>query len=185
MKIRNIIKTVLATALLGLALPASADLIDLGVSGSVSGEAAEAAAASTAVGETVMFDYKCNFGDGGDGCDGLGILSTGSYSVGDFVNNPATSLITWNLTGTGYLLKAIIVKQATSMLIFGVDGAGMQLAGSDTVSPQTLDGKNLNGISHISFFVARGTSTVPEPGTLALLGLGLLGMGAARRRKVA
>ena len=185
MKIQNIIKTVLATALLGFGFPASADLIDLGVSPSVSGEAAEAAAASTAVGETVMFDYKCNFGDGGDGCDGLGILSTGSYSVGDFVNNPATSLITWNLTGTGYLLKAIIVKQATSMLIFGVDGAGMQLAGSDTVSPQTLDGKNLNGISHISFFVARGTSTVPEPGTLALLGLGLLGMGAARRRKVA
>lgn len=39
-------------------------------------------------------------------------------------------------------------------------------------------------ISHITFFDS-GEKTVPEPGTLALLGLGLLGLGAGRRRKSA
>lgn len=36
-------------------------------------------------------------------------------------------------------------------------------------------------ISHVSEF--GGTTTVPEPGTLALLGVGLLGFGLMRRRK--
>lgn len=42
----------------------------------------------------------------------------------------------------------------------------------------------LQNISHISWYVTE-SSQVPEPGTLGLLGLGLLGLGIARRRKVA
>jgi hypothetical protein len=38
------------------------------------------------------------------------------------------------------------------------------------------------GLSHASLYGIVGDTTVPEPGTLGLLGLGLLGIGLARRR---
>jgi PEP-CTERM motif len=38
------------------------------------------------------------------------------------------------------------------------------------------------GLSHASLYGIIGDGTVPEPGTLGLLGLGLLGIGLARRR---
>lgn len=43
---------------------------------------------------------------------------------------------------------------------------------------------NTNGISHISFYGNPAVSSVPEPGSLALFGLGALGMGAIARRRL-
>lgn len=45
------------------------------------------------------------------------------------------------------------------------------------------EGPTIKGISHLDFFGVN--TTIPEPMTLALFGLGLLGLGAARRRWLA
>ena len=39
------------------------------------------------------------------------------------------------------------------------------------------------GLSHITLYAGEGTTTVPEPGVLALFALGLLSLGFARRKK--
>ena len=67
------------------------------------------------------------------------------------------------------------------------DWAFFTLSAFDDVLQALISGGNGGGISHISIF-CQGECTpdrdVPEPGTLALLGLGLAGLGfGARRRK--
>lgn len=41
------------------------------------------------------------------------------------------------------------------------------------------------GLSHVQLYGIPGSTSVPEPGTLALLGIGMLAAGVARRRKTA
>jgi hypothetical protein len=44
---------------------------------------------------------------------------------------------------------------------------------------------NRGAISHVSIWGGTGTTSVPEPATVALLGIGLLGAGFAKRRRKA
>jgi len=173
-----------AIATLMFAGTASADLILVGenvADGGNSNPDTEVGIVNSTLGSTVVFDWRCE-ADLLEGClEGVGDVSGGLYKVFPFVDtSPATSEVEWDLTGTGYMLLAIVAKTAGSLNIYEVSG-DMGLTGTGTVmSPDGID-----SISHISFFVGKGEITVPEPGTLALLGLGLIGMGVARRRKVA
>ena len=60
---------------------------------------------------------------------------------------------------------------ATYSELFGGDGS------------VCLPDNQLTGISNISFFGTPGVNDVPEPAALALLGLGLVGVGLMRRRR--
>jgi len=66
-----------------------------------------------------------------------------------------------------------------------VGGAGDSLTDTDLGNAVYIAGDSYLSFSGDNYYsdVTWTTTAVPEPGTLALFGIGLLGMGAARRRK--
>ena len=106
------------------------------------------------------------------GQSNMGITGwNGGSSAGNFIGNPndLTTLLAPTYTTTG-------------ASTFWYDGLGAQawlLGSGDTI------GANLGSSGPDGVFSVRRLESVPEPGTLALLGLGLAGLGLSRRRKAA
>jgi hypothetical protein len=102
-------------------------------------------------------------------------------SGGSFDTNPALTRGCTNVTQcygyTPYSAGGPVFATGAFLNTPGVDTAA--LVGFPLVTADT------SILDNVTFSIWRRAVSVPEPGTLALLGLGLLGLGATRRRKAA
>jgi PEP-CTERM motif len=113
---------------------------------------------------------------------GLGLVGIGSGSftqlgsIGTFSLN-ASLWQTWNEIAVGF--KFGTGNRPDEWFVYNLDPQ----VSSGSWQFVNVFGRG-GGLSHVQLY-GRSTANVPEPGTLALLGLGLLGAGIARRRKQA
>jgi len=110
-------------------------------------------------------------------------LNATSLNTGTWIDFNALDLNSPTTTGTANTLDGNLAANRTAL---GATIAGLSVANGATfwirwtdfnISPGADDGLAVDNFS----LTARGTA--PEPGTLALLGLGLAGLAATRKRK--
>ena len=111
-----------------------------------------------------------------------GITNGDTGFMQDFSFNPLPSTVDplWSIAGFSFSLTNIsIVFQNNAFLILSGSGIVSRAGFEDTNGSWSLTANQADTLFNFS----AGSTAVPEPGTLALLGIGLLGMGLTRRRK--
>jgi hypothetical protein len=116
--------------------------------------------------------------------EGEAITNLAAYVTITFAADGKSAEIEWNFAGSGYQLLYVLVADGTA-------GSGKAYRLYQVINNQFIDsdGKQVvdfvgftasaGGVSHIAFL---GTTSVPEPTTLLLLGAGLLGVGILGRK---
>ncbi len=137
----------------------------------------DAAAVSLIVGRTVSELYKMNVGDPTDSGSAAGWYST---TFANTASDPQEATITWG--GGSYIVCPycfLLVKDGNNQPAQYIFDIG-SWDGKDTLQLNGFWTGN-GAISHVAI-LGDPQRTVPAPATLALLGLGVLGLGLARRR---
>jgi len=132
---------------------------DLGVTGTISSNPFNASIAIEVNGasDTLLFNY---------------------FSFGGYQNEDMTFADGWI---RGILGPSVVVGDVVTLLSQEINLQATSLISSGTVFVGDAFGSTSFGLSLTS---SEAVSSVPEPGTLALLGLGLVGMAARRKKKV-
>lgn len=88
----------------------------------------------------------------------------------------------WEVLADDVFVKYITIKAATGYVLYELEGQGAQSGTFSTAALRNPGGQQ-PGMSHISFWLSHNPVDVPEPATLGLIGAGMLGLGAATRRR--
>lgn len=137
------------------------------------GEAGGSILAYNIAAGTLLHTYSGN----GHGPDGTGVISGGAFN-GDLVVNNNDGTVGLIDTGTG--TETLIATGGARGDFVGPDltNGTLFLASADQIERLSLSGATIGGGGG----GGGGGTSVPEPGTVGLLGLGLAAMGLVRRR---
>ncbi|MFK8029194.1 MAG: PEP-CTERM sorting domain-containing protein [Gammaproteobacteria bacterium] len=179
MNINKTIKMIVAAALLAVSFNASAAFIDgeITMSGDFLPTGGTGLADATGI-DFIGDDFGVDDATGDFATAGISAGDIGTYN--DFTFSPlAAGTEVWSIGGFSFALDAItVVFQNAGFIV--LEGTGI-LSGAgfdDTAGNWNLTANAAGSI----FNYSSGTTSVAEPATLALVGLGFIGLAAARRR---
>ena len=118
------------------------------------------------------------------------LITDNIIDLNDFTFNPLASggSTIWSDTESGisFLLTDVTtIDQSSSFL--NLSGSGVLTGGDyeDTIAKWDLSTQSVdnNGGATITFSASTSTANIPEPASLGILGLGLIGLGFVRKQK--